>query len=74
MSQVKSIFLDVLKRQIYSLTLINRIFMNSLDRQRWPWWNEIDEDIILGGIALKNKGHVTAIITELGVQAVLSLN
>ncbi|MFT5318441.1 MAG: hypothetical protein ACI8RA_001705, partial [Chlamydiales bacterium] len=74
MSQFKSKFMSILKRQIYSLTLINRIFMNALDRQGWPWWNQIDDNIILGGIPLKNKGHVSTMISELGVQAVLSLN
>lgn len=36
------------------------------------WWNNIDDNVILGGIPLHNSGHMETLIDE-GVSAVLSL-
>lgn len=60
------------KKIIYALTIIYRVTLYSLAPRIWPWWNRIDESIILGGIPLKNKDHIDKIKEE-GVLAVLTL-
>lgn len=67
-----SYYLKRLKRKIvYRITLFFNIIRHYLMRQSWPWWSHVNEDIILGAIPLKNKGHLDALRHD--INAVVTL-
>lgn len=43
---------------------MNRLIWNCLSEERWPWWNRIDEHILLGGIPLRGKKHLTNLLSK----------
>ena len=59
----------------YECTLGLTMIQNMLGQgERWQWWSEIEEGIILGALPMQNKGHLQQLKEECGVKAVLSLN
>lgn len=63
----------VFKKTIYLATIFYRIFLFFLNPNKWPWWNQINENIILGAIPLRNKGHDDFLIRSLEISSVLSI-
>jgi len=50
------------KKQIkYEISLANTILFNKLNKTRWPWHTKLDDDIYLGAIPLKSRGHLEEI-------------
>lgn len=56
------------KRLLFEGSLTWNIFQNALNPNKYVWWNKIDDNITLGAIPLKNKGH----LNEIEADAVLT--
>lgn len=59
----------------YECTLGLTMIQNMMGQgERWQWWSEIEEGVILGALPMQNKGHMEQLKAECDVKAVLSLN
>ena len=59
--------------QVFRWTLNLRLLANKMCPDRWPWWDRVSEQLILGGIPLKSKKHHEVLLREAKSLSVLSL-
>lgn len=60
------------KRVFYDAALLSIILINKYDSSMWPWWNKIDENVLVGAIPLSNENHAEMLKNE-RVTGVLTL-
>lgn len=59
-SLVSSLAVGLLfKKEIkYEISFWNVLYRNKFHSTKWPWYSKIDDNIYLGAMPLKNKGHI----------------
>jgi len=57
---------------IYELSTTDSYIRDKFFKKRWPWFNQIDTNIFLGALPLKNLDHFT-IFKDNNIKAVLSI-
>ncbi len=60
------------KRLLYKITLLNSVVRHYFQGGNWPWWNRLDDDIIVGALPLQGHSAMERLKKE-NVSAVLSI-
>ncbi|MBA2369946.1 MAG: dual specificity protein phosphatase family protein [Candidatus Protochlamydia sp.] len=72
--KIARILQAVLPKEVFCWISRSTIMLQSIIfPQRWPYWTRLTEKLYVGGMPLKNWGHVNA-INDLGIAAILSIN
>jgi protein-tyrosine phosphatase len=57
----------------HETALLTNLFLNAVQGEKWAWWNQINEDVVLGALPLKSKGHIEELIEQEKIGAVLTM-
>jgi atypical dual specificity phosphatase len=61
------------RKLLYETSLTGVMGLSLLCSEKYKWWSNITDQLVLGGIPLKNKEHDTELANQLKVGAVLSI-
>lgn len=60
------------KRLLYKITLLHSVVRHRLQGENWPWWNKLDDDIIVGALPLQKHKPMQELLSQ-HISGVLSV-